>query len=97
MIGEALPSRSQWTGAWAYANNASATCAIYPNSMQTNGQLYAIGDWPDQYSFVSAHTGGMNFAMGDGSVHFVSNGIDIPTYRALATIKGGEAATLPDS
>jgi len=38
----------------------------------------------------SAHTGGVNVGMGDGSVRFVRDGIDIGTWRSLATRAGGE-------
>jgi prepilin-type N-terminal cleavage/methylation domain-containing protein/prepilin-type processing-associated H-X9-DG protein len=95
LIGESLPSRCQWTGAWVYANNVSGTCAIYPNATTTAGAQFSVGDWPDCYSFHSNHTGGVQFAMCDGSVTFISNGIDIPTYRALATRASGEAVSLP--
>jgi prepilin-type N-terminal cleavage/methylation domain-containing protein len=95
MVGESLPSRCQWTGAWAYNNGATGTCAIYPNATQTNGQFYGTGDWPDCYSFHSGHTGGLQFAMCDASVTFISNSIDINIYRALSTINGNEAASIP--
>jgi prepilin-type N-terminal cleavage/methylation domain-containing protein/prepilin-type processing-associated H-X9-DG protein len=97
LIGESLPSKSQWTGAWAYANNVSGTCAIYPNAVNTNGTPFSEGDWPDNYSFHSAHEAGMNFAFADGSVRFVSTSIDIPSYWYMATSKGGEIIpNLPD-
>jgi hypothetical protein len=35
------------------------TCAIYPNTPQTTGQIFAIGDWNDNYSFHSAHPAGL--------------------------------------
>ncbi len=38
----------------------------------------------------SRHTGGVNVLMGDGSVHFVGNGVDMGVWRALATRAGGE-------
>jgi prepilin-type N-terminal cleavage/methylation domain-containing protein len=40
----------------------------------------------------SAHAGygGVNLMMCDGSVHFVSNGISVATWRALGTRNGGE-------
>jgi len=41
----------------------------------------------------SPHTGGVNVAMGDGSVRFVSQSIDLSTWRAMGTQTGGEAVS----
>ena len=38
-----------------------------------------------QFGFRSLHPGGGNFAMADGSVKFVKDGISLKTYRALGT------------
>ena len=38
----------------------------------------------------SAHTQGVNVLMFDGSVHFISNHINLQTWRALGTRNGGE-------
>jgi len=38
----------------------------------------------------SAHTGGVNMLTCDGAVRFVQNGIDVVTWRSLATRAGGE-------
>jgi prepilin-type N-terminal cleavage/methylation domain-containing protein/prepilin-type processing-associated H-X9-DG protein len=38
----------------------------------------------------SKHTGGVNVALCDGSLHFVSYGIALDTWRALGTRNGGE-------
>jgi prepilin-type processing-associated H-X9-DG protein len=38
----------------------------------------------------SLHPGGVNAAMADGSVRFVSNGIALPVWRGLGTRNGGE-------
>jgi prepilin-type N-terminal cleavage/methylation domain-containing protein len=38
----------------------------------------------------SMHTGGANFANGDGSVRFIRDSIDMAAYRALASRNGGE-------
>jgi len=46
-------------------------------------------------AFMSRHTGGANFALGDGSVRFLNQNIDITQYRNAATIRGGEVTNLP--
>lgn len=94
MIGEALPDRSLWN-AWAYSNGACGTCGIGPNATQANGVPYGTSDWPNNYAFHSAHPGGLNFAMADGTVRWIENGIRLQTYRDLASIRGGEVVTLP--
>jgi prepilin-type N-terminal cleavage/methylation domain-containing protein/prepilin-type processing-associated H-X9-DG protein len=38
----------------------------------------------------SMHPGGANFGMGDGSVRFIRQTIDMPLYRSLASRDGGE-------
>ncbi len=45
-------------------------------------------------AFGSMHTGGSNMAMGDGSVHFVSENISPVTFQALGTRSRGEVASL---
>jgi prepilin-type N-terminal cleavage/methylation domain-containing protein/prepilin-type processing-associated H-X9-DG protein len=44
----------------------------------------------------SRHTGGVNLTLGDGSVRFVSNGIGITAWRALATRSGQEVVSDPN-
>ncbi len=46
--------------------------------------------------FHSAHPGGANFLMADGSVNFLSESVDISVLRGLSTIAGGETVALPD-
>jgi prepilin-type N-terminal cleavage/methylation domain-containing protein/prepilin-type processing-associated H-X9-DG protein len=43
----------------------------------------------------SNHTNGVNVALCDGSVRFVSSTIDLPTWRAMGTRNGGETVSLP--
>jgi prepilin-type N-terminal cleavage/methylation domain-containing protein/prepilin-type processing-associated H-X9-DG protein len=46
-------------------------------------------------NFRSDHPGGVQFLFADGSVHFIAETIDMPTYRAFSTIAGGESVSLP--
>jgi len=84
LAGEDLPEKNIWCS-WPYANNAYGTCAIPPNYMG-NDPIW----WPNTQSFRSWHPAGLNFAMADGSTQFISQDINLATYRALATRAGGE-------
>jgi prepilin-type N-terminal cleavage/methylation domain-containing protein/prepilin-type processing-associated H-X9-DG protein len=63
------------------------------NTAPGTGILYSS---TNNGAFMSRHTTGANFALGDGSVRFISQNIDILKYRALSTIGGGETAS-PDN
>ncbi len=95
LIGEDVPGKTWWCS-WPYANNANGTCAIPPNVRRADGTDYPMHKWENNESFRSVHPGGLQFGMVDGSVRFVSNNIALGTYRALATIAGGEAVSVPD-
>jgi prepilin-type processing-associated H-X9-DG protein len=41
----------------------------------------------------SGHVGGANYVFADGSVHFISQSINIITLEALCTYAGGEVIT----
>lgn len=61
------------------------------------GTWSAIPDSPGEHAIVaprSMHTGGVNGSMGDGSVHFVSQNIDLRVWRALGTRDFGEVASI---
>jgi prepilin-type N-terminal cleavage/methylation domain-containing protein len=104
-IGEALPELCSHT--WWYGMNASlATSAIPLNYYvrvfkSTNSRTAYFGsqtlfapfwDWNNNYSFASQHPGGGMFTFGDGSTRFISENINLQTYRALGTMDGGEPA-----
>ncbi len=96
MIGEDVP-RFNVHCDWVFFNHGTGTCAIPLNSGMRAGQpgFNNPTDWPDVYSFRSMHTGGANFAYADGGVRFVSDSIDLTTYRNLATYAGGEVVSPP--
>ncbi len=94
MVGEDIPQYNQWCS-WPYSNNAVGTCGIPPNYQMPPQMNAAPGNWPTTYSFRSFHTGGLQFAYADGSVHFIQQGIDTATYRAMATINGQEVLQAP--
>ena len=50
---------------------------------------------PETNAARSAHAGGVQAAMCDGSVTFINDNIDLATWRALGTSQGAEVVTLP--
>jgi prepilin-type N-terminal cleavage/methylation domain-containing protein len=44
----------------------------------------------------SNHTGGANFALGDASVRYVKQNINMDVYKAISTIAGREAVQVPE-
>jgi len=90
MVGEDNPDRNQHLG-WPRSNYSTGTTSIPLNtSIVGSTPQFGYGDWPNVYSFRSRHTNGANFALADGSVRFISQAIDITTYRNLSTYSGGE-------
>jgi prepilin-type processing-associated H-X9-DG protein len=72
--------------------NNFETCTWAPASMVASGVAYGTGcrqqtNWNYSWGFRSMHTGGANFLFVDGSVHFLSQNLDMTTYQRL----GGRA------
>jgi prepilin-type processing-associated H-X9-DG protein len=95
LIGEALTGKD-YQNAWCHMDNAIATCAYPPNAKSPlTGKDYPPDQWWNRYAFTSNHTGGVQFAMTDGSVRFIADGIDLALFRALGTRAVGEVASVP--
>jgi prepilin-type N-terminal cleavage/methylation domain-containing protein/prepilin-type processing-associated H-X9-DG protein len=71
------------------AESTLVMCHAGQTGPNTAGVFDADSTW-------SPHRGGVPYLFGDGSVHFISNTIDIPTWMALATRAGGEAISSVD-
>lgn len=58
-----------------------------------NSTLYNGSNNFNDISMGSTHPGGCNFALGDASVRYVSEDIDLALYKALASVRNGEVTT----
>lgn len=81
LIGEDVPTYNRHS-AWAYSNGDYASCHMPLNFRGDPG------NWPTAISFRSEHPGGASFCFADSSVHWITDSISIPVYRALSTRDG---------
>lgn len=101
MLGETLPGHCDFLGLFALNFPLSGT-SIPLNTMESNvaaaagAKIFraAGSNWARVCGYKSMHTGGAQFAMGDGSVHFISLSIDYRVYNGLGTRAGGEVVQL---
>ena len=68
-------------------NTSTAPCD--PSGNNPPCRSISVSD-PTIYGARSRHSGGVNAAMCDGSVRFIADAINISTWRALSTTRGGE-------
>ena len=100
LLGETLPAHSVFNGAYMQ-NYPGCPTHIPINTMITDEGIDEIGasglcNWQHTMGFKSLHPGGANFALADGSVHFLSETMDYKTYNALGTKAGGEIASVAE-
>ncbi|HYO23327.1 MAG TPA: DUF1559 domain-containing protein [Lacipirellulaceae bacterium] len=97
MVGENVISQDYHSAAF-FADGDFATAGIPLNTFLFGLDVNTMKEPPNWMlgrGFKSEHVGGAQFAMGDGSTRFLSEGIDGVTYRALATRAGDETVQLP--
>lgn len=97
LIGESVVEQDFHSAAF-FADGDWASCGIPLNYFVLGAPVEEIkvNQWFDQRGFRSLHPGGAQFVMADGSVQYISEGIDTLTYRGLATRDGGEVVSLND-
>lgn len=88
---------------WVHGSNTNGMIStIYPmnydtcNKDQSKGPCRWWDNWSTEFGFKSLHTGGVNFALGDGSVHFISQNMDHWTYQYLGGKAEGNVASIPN-
>ncbi len=95
-----------FAGAGIVLSGLWASTAEPPNKWPVTDSFIDVGNSTDcraswqggthsTANFRSDHTGGLHILYLDGGVRFISENIDLPTYRALSTIAGGEVAVTP--
>src|SRR5262249_44079622 len=80
---------------WAHKAHSTKNCALPPHNVSEGSPPNDLTDYSKTNGFKSKHSGGVQFAYADGSVHFVSNSVPLVLYRALATIRGNEPVSAP--
>ncbi len=90
-VGENSPKYNPFS-AWVPSDSpVPTTHAINSSSLlcgPTPCQYPALG-WPQTTASQSFHEGGAHFLLGDGSVHFMSENMDLSLYRQLAHMSDG--------
>jgi len=103
MLGETLPGHCDFLGLFALNFPLSGT-SIPLNTMESDvagapgaTRFFPAGsNWFRVCGFKSMHTGGAQFARGDGGIQFLSASIDYRIYNNMGTRAGGEVAAPVD-
>jgi type II secretory pathway pseudopilin PulG len=94
MVGESLPGHNVYNCAYC-PNFPVATTHVPLNLMETMDDTTIAQPAIRTAGFKSMHPGGVNFAVADGSVHFMNETTDYLLVNRLGTRAGGEAVMVP--
>ncbi len=96
----ATPLTSKWGYSWVMGENC---CTQYnhvatPNKNTCGGTGFpgTMTNMTMQVPPTSRHTGGVQCLLGDSSVRFIADSIDLVTWRAIGSRSSGEVASLPE-
>ena len=89
-VGEDVVAANHHSVAY-YANGDYSSCHAPLNYFP---QPPAPNHWPSVMSFRSLHPGGAHFCFADGSVHYVSESIELAVYQGPSTKAGRETVSL---
>jgi prepilin-type N-terminal cleavage/methylation domain-containing protein len=97
--GIAMGFDNVWCASTGSVNGTSLPINFNIQASMQQGSFFCPGcptgePWRGR-GFQSHHPGGSVFTMADGSVHFLTETIDMRTYNALGSRAGGEAVSLP--
>ncbi len=92
-------------GAWIFTftgpnspvpdNLRASSCPVAERQPQLNQPCVPVNGSREFVASRSRHTGGVQVAMCDGSVHFISDSIGLSIWQAGGSISGGEVFVLP--
>lgn len=94
-MGRWLPG-TDWSNGWPFGFYSST---LYNHVVTPNYKSWDCGNWsaipdaPGEHAMIAArsrHPGGVNAALGDGSVRFVAETVNLAVWRAAGTRAGGE-------
>jgi prepilin-type processing-associated H-X9-DG protein len=71
------------------------SCGCDTSTNPSGDKARCIMNWAVTWGFKSSHANGVNFAMVDGSIHFVSQNIDMRTYQHLGCRHDGMSVSIP--
>ena len=89
LVGEISWTASNTFRSWGRGVSGNTSGGAKNMEFGINVQGYTSGNF-NSVSFGSEHTGGCQFAIGDGSVRFTSESIDMATYYGMGTRAMGE-------